>query len=260
MKKIFFISSWFIFLTIVCVSQCFASSVLSKEDIIKKFNKSYPTIPIDSAVQSPIEGLFEIISGDKIAYYYPEKNILIIGNMIQDGKNLTNQKMIELQARMIALQSEKGKTIPLDKALRIGAGKHKVIEFTDPDCPFCRQAAEYFNSRADVTKYVFFLPLTNMHPQAEIKAKYVLDAQDKEKAYKEAMSGGLDQKDLTQQKFSERANAWLSEHMDIAVKLGINSTPTFWIDGQYVQGADIRMFNQILGENKEAVTGNGKEE
>lgn len=239
MKKMLFISSGVIFLTIVCLSQCIAAS-LSKDEIIKKFKTSYPNVPVDSATASPVDGLTEVISGANIVYYYPDTDILIVGNMIQNGKNLTNQ-------RIMLLQNEKGKGIPIDKAITIGDGKHKVIEFTDPDCSFCRKAAEYFNKRTDVTKYIFFLPL-KIHPQAEIKAKYVLDAQDKEKTYKEAMSGGLDQKDLSQYKFSERTNNLLAEHMSIAGKLGINSTPTFWIDGQYIPGADIRMFNQLLGD------------
>jgi thiol:disulfide interchange protein DsbC len=41
----------------------------------------------------------------------------------------------------MALSAE---TLDLDKALRIGTGKTTVIEFTDPDCPYCRKAYQYF--------------------------------------------------------------------------------------------------------------------
>jgi hypothetical protein len=66
-----------------------------------------------------------------------------------------------------------------------------VVEYTDPDCPFCRKGSEFFRNRRDVTRYVFFNPLP-MHPQAREKAQYVLSAQDKAKAYEEVMSGKLD--------------------------------------------------------------------
>jgi thiol:disulfide interchange protein DsbC len=242
MKKWYFVSLlWVGFLTMMYVPSCVAAAALSLDEAKKMFGAAYPGVPVDSLSLSPIDGVFEIISGGRIAYYYPPKDILIVGNLIQKGLNITNQ-------RMTALQTEKVKSIPLDKAVKIGSGKHTVIEFTDPDCPYCRTAAEYMLSRTDVTKYLFFLPLTAIHPQAEVKAKYVLDAEDKAKAYQEVMSGALDKKDWSQYKPSEAANTRLSEQTAIAGKLGINSTPTFWIDGQYVGGADIRMFNQILGE------------
>jgi len=51
------------------------------------------------------------------------------------------------------------KTLPLEKAVKIGDGKKVVIEITDPDCPFCRTASEYFSKKTDVIRYVFFAPL-----------------------------------------------------------------------------------------------------
>ncbi|MBN1662700.1 MAG: DsbC family protein [Deltaproteobacteria bacterium] len=210
--------------------------------MVKKFKAAYPNVTVDSAELSPVEGVYEIISGDRIAYYYPEKDILIAGNMIQKGTNLTRE-------RIIARQTEKGKAIPIEKAIKIGSGKHQVIEFTDPDCPHCRSAFNYFNMRSDITKYVFLLPLASLHPQAEAKAKYVFNADDTVKAYKEVLSGGLDKIDLRQKKFSEKANARFSEQQKIAKEFGVNSTPIFWINGQYVQGADLRMFDRILGKN-----------
>lgn len=250
MKKMLFAWSSFLLLTIVYISQGFASSILSNDEIIKKFKTAYPNIPLHSIAASPVEGVFEIVSGANIAYYYPEKDILIIGRMIQKGVNITNE-------RIMTVQSEKVKTIPLDKGLKIGNGKHIVIEFTDPDCSFCRKAFGYFKGRQDVTKYIFFLPLTNLHPQAAIKARYILDAEDKEKSYADVMGGLLDEKDLSQHKFSDHANALLSEQVNIATKLGINSTPTFWINGQYVPGADIVKFNQLLGEKSENIINKG---
>jgi len=233
-----------VFFTVVCVSTVSASSAWPVEEIIKKFKAFYPNVQIDSLTASPIDGLYEIISGSNIAYYHPEKDILIVGNMIQKGKNITNQRMMDVQA-------EKIKHLPLDKAIKIGSGKHQVVEFTDPDCPYCRKAFDYFNDRDDVTKYVFLLPLTNLHPQAEAKVRYVFDAEDPVKAYKEAMSGALDQKDFSGRTFSEKANSRLAEHKSIAAKSAVSSTPTFWINGQFVPGADIKKFNQLLGERAE---------
>lgn len=239
MKKIFLaVSMLFIF---IYIPVCLASAAFTTEEVKKKLNAAYPNIPVDAVSQSPVDGVFEIISGGRIAYFYPEKDILIVGNMIQNGKNITNE-------RIVSLMAEKMKNIPLEKALKIGSGKHTVVEITDPECPYCRRAAEYFFSRSDLTKYIFFLPLTNLHPQSEIKSKYILDAADKEKAYKEMMTGILDTKDWSQYKPSEKAAAWLAEQTAVVEKMGVNSTPTFSIDGHFVGGADIEAFKKILGE------------
>jgi len=55
--------------------------------------------------------------------------------------------------------------LDLSKALVIGNGPKTVIEFTDPDCPFCRKAASYFANRTDVTKYVFLYRWQNTRKQ-----------------------------------------------------------------------------------------------
>ena len=85
-------------------------------------------------------------------------------------------------------------TIDLSKALVIGNGPQKVIEFTDPDCPFCRKAAAYFHNRRDITRYVFFNPLA-MHPNARKKVQYILSSPEKTRLYHEVMSGLIDRMD-----------------------------------------------------------------
>ena len=53
--------------------------------------------------------------------------------------------------------SATGTGIDIDKSITIGSGAKTVFEFTDPDCPFCRKASKYFDSRNDITRHVFFL-------------------------------------------------------------------------------------------------------
>jgi thiol:disulfide interchange protein DsbC len=55
------------------------------------------------------------------------------------------------------------KEIPLEKGIKIGDGKSVVIEFTDPDCTFCRKAADWLEkNREGVTRYVFLYPITRL--------------------------------------------------------------------------------------------------
>jgi thiol:disulfide interchange protein DsbC len=134
--------------------------------------------------------------------------------------------------------------IDFDKAVVIGSGSKTVIEFTDPDCPYCRQASKYLDGRTDVKRYVFFNPLPR-HPKAREKAQYILSQHDKAKAYHEIMSGRLD----SQQSFSATPTGikLQEEQMEIAKSHKVDSTPTFMIYGRVIVGFDQQRIEEALG-------------
>ncbi len=136
-----------------------------------------------------------------------------------------------------------GERMDLGKAVRIGAGKTMVIEFTDPDCPFCRKAAAYFRNRRDVTLYVFLKPLA-MHPQAREKAQFILSAVDRARAYEEVMAGKLDGRQPAG--VTQAGVRLLEEHMAIAREEKVDSVPTFVISGRIVEGFDLRRIEELL--------------
>lgn len=137
--------------------------------------------------------------------------------------------------------------LDLTKAIVIGNGPKKVIEFTDPDCPFCRRAAKYFEQRKDVTKYVFFMPLAK-HPEAKRKAQHILSQPDKAKAYHEVMSGKLDGADSRRLPTSPKGIKLLEQQQEIAKAARIDATPTFMIMGRIVEGADFARIEELLGK------------
>ncbi|HSW64179.1 MAG TPA: DsbC family protein [Dissulfurispiraceae bacterium] len=190
--------------------------------------------------QTGMTGIYEVRKGHDIIYFLPEYGHLFFGEIItREGKNLTEQRKDELVA-------ETAKKLPVDKAVTFGNGKHVVIEFTDPDCPYCRKASEFLKSRADITRHVFFLPLP-MHPDAGNKAKYVLCAEDRAKAYEEAMSGKLDDRKYQICARPEVPDI-LNAHVEAARNVGVSGTPFFIINGKaFVRGADIRALETALG-------------
>lgn len=133
--------------------------------------------------------------------------------------------------------------IDLDKAVKIGNGKTTVIEFTDPDCPFCRKAEAYFMKRADVTRYVFFIPLKT-HPMSREKIQYILSAKDKAKAYHEATSDTFDKRRLSE--ITPAGVKLQKEHEETAKANKMNATPTFMIYGRIVEGFDLKKLEQLL--------------
>ena len=137
--------------------------------------------------------------------------------------------------------------IDLSKAIVIGNGPKKVIEFTDPDCPFCRKASSYFHNRTDVTRYVFFKILAS-HPNSRPKGQYVLSGKDKVKLYHDVMSGAVDKVDSNSLPTTEKGKKLLEDQQQIANKAGVDATPTFMIMGRIVEGFDQLKIEELLGK------------
>jgi thiol:disulfide interchange protein DsbC len=212
-----------------------APIVVKPEQALKQ---AFPTIPFDTVTPTEIPGLYEVIAGTAIFYYYPEKDLIIVGEMVnKELKNLTAERKGEIMAKQ-------AKSLPLEKAVKVGSGKHVIIEFTDPDCPYCKRAAEFLRTRTDVTRYVFFTPLA--HPQAITKIHYILNAADKAKAYEDMMQGKAPEAPAAG--YSEAVKALAQEHMALAKKMGVSGTPTFYIEGNQVVGADTKRMEQLLQE------------
>jgi thiol:disulfide interchange protein DsbC len=134
--------------------------------------------------------------------------------------------------------------LDFSKAIQIGSGAKTVVEFTDPDCPFCRKASKYFEGRPDVTRYVFFKPLAR-HPRAKEKARFILSMTDKSKAYHDVMSGKMDSAPPL---ISSPEGVRLQEEQsDIAKKAKVDSTPTFIINGRIIEGFDLKKIEEMLG-------------
>ncbi len=209
----------------------------------ESLRKSFPNIRAESVTPTALPGVYEIVAGGRVAYYAPGLEYLIIGEIVTpDGKNLTQERAGEILGRKL-------REAPLEKALKIGSGPHRVIEFTDPDCSFCRQASAYLSGRKDLTRYVFFFPLTSIHPKAEAKVRQIFCAEDRARAYEEAMAGKLD--DMKFKPCDDPAAAELARaHQEIGNRIGVTGTPLFLIDGQVVNGANVPLMEKILGPGK----------
>ncbi|WP_246014640.1 DsbC family protein [Geomonas oryzae] len=152
--------------------------------------------------------------------------------------------LVVLLALIVAASAFAAKdSLDLDKAVKIGNGKTTVIEFTDPDCPFCRKAEAYFEKRTDVTRYVFFIPLKR-HPMSKDKVQYILSAKDKAKAFHEAASDTFDKRKLSE--ITPAGIKLQKEHEEIAKANKMNATPTFMIYGRIVEGFDLKKLEQLL--------------
>jgi protein-disulfide isomerase len=136
----------------------------------------------------------------------------------------------------------------------------KVVEFSDFECPYCSRAAETFKSLKDkyAGKSVQFtfrnFPLS-FHPNARPAAEYAQCAleQDKfwpmhdaifavqrelsvDKLKEVAAQAGLDTAKLDECVASGRVKPQIDEDMRKAQEVGVQGTPSFYINGQAFAG------------------------
>ncbi len=154
-----------------------------------------------------------------------------------------------------------------------------IVEFSDYECPYCQRYhsetfAQIINTYGDQIRYVFKdLPLTSIHPDAvpAANAAHCADEQNVFWTYHELLFSGqlglsddaylayADSLGLDMAAFSTclAENRYVDVVMeDTAVLTAINaplSTPTFFINGQYVAGAQaFSTFAQIIDAELEA--------
>jgi thiol:disulfide interchange protein DsbC len=158
--------------------------------------------------------------------------------------NIRNILLAMLAVAAVIISPAAAAEIDFSKAITIGSGPKTVVEFTDPDCPFCRKASKYFEGRSDVTRHVFFFPLAR-HPRAKEKAQFVLSMPDKAKAYHDVMSGQMDTIPLLAT--NPEGVRLQEQQVEIAKKLKVNSTPTFMINGRIIEGFVLKKIEDALG-------------
>ena len=149
-----------------------------------------------------------------------------------------------LAVAVLQIISASAAELDFSKSITIGSGPKTVVEFTDPDCPYCRKASKYFEGRSDVTRHIFFFPLSR-HPKAKEKAQFVLSMPDKARAYHDVMSGKMDAVSLLA---STPEGVKLQEQQhEIAKKSKVDSTPTFMINGRIIEGFELKKIEDALG-------------
>lgn len=162
-------------------------------------------------------------------YFAPESEHLIFGAVYdRNGANLTALAQdAAARKRMHAID-------PAD-ALLIGPdGAPKVIEFTDPDCPYCQALERFWISRIaegqPVQRQVYFV--SGIHPDAAAKAEHILCSPDPEREFKAIYAGARPAPLRKCKAGAER----VARETEAIRKMGISGTPTLIVDGKLVSG------------------------
>ncbi len=218
----------------------------AKADALDKFKSLHSKAPVASFEPGPVPGSYEVIADGNIAYFFPP-SYLFLGHIVDGQRNLTEERKREIAAAAL-------KELSYDSAIKIGDGPVKIVEFSDPDCPFCRKVTKWFSEMepaeaAKITRYVFMFPLP-FHKDAPAKAKRILCAKDSEqvKIYEETLFGVYDNEKDISAECEEVASPVLESHIQMGARLGVGGTPAIWVDGEQVGGANFERLGALLAK------------
>lgn len=163
--------------------------------------------------------------------------------------------------------------IPVEGYPSLGPDNAKItiVEFSDFECPYCRRFHEdtyqaLLDAYPGEIRFVYRnLPLTSIHPSAMSAAVASLCANDQnayweyhdklftnevlnEETYiQHATDLGLDVNKFTACLSDGSHDSFIADDMQFALDLGVQSTPTFFINGLAVVGAQpLANFQQII--------------
>lgn len=215
-----------------------STACAAEPDVSDTLKKSFPKLTFETISPTPINGMYEVIAGNNVFYIDPVSGHMIFGEMWSPtGVNITAAAKDRMMSSKYASIRQK-----LLAAIKIGSGPNEIIEISDPDCPFCRKMHEYWNKRTDVTRYVFLMPLTQLHPQAKIKSDYILSSKDPAAALDEIASGKFDKTSLPTIVLDD---ARIKAQTDSLIS-GINGTPAYFVNGAFVNGANVPQIEKLL--------------
>ena len=250
MKKLFILTLMAVFSLTVNV---YAISLNTIQAIL-------PHTKISKVLNTPIKGLYgALMPNGQIVYVYPSKKLLVFGQIwTNTGKNLTNESMAGMQA---SKAKRIAKYVDLAKAIKIGHGPVKVIEFANIDCPYCRAferlTTESKRLRDKMTRYLFLIPQPSIHPHStEMELYYFTKSQGLSNKAKVALLNKIMVKQvyLTKSgnippKFKQSAYAMktLEYNTALAQKFSIFGVPYFIIKNQAVLGLNIGQIYKLLG-------------
>lgn len=126
--------------------------------------------------------------------------------------------------------------ISLDKALLIGKknAEHKVIVFTDPDCPYCGKLHEelkkVISERKDIAFFIKLYPLVAFHKEAYWKSKSIVCNNSLK-----LLEDNFNKKSIPKIDCETRE---IDDNMELARELGIKVVPTMiFANGNRVSGS-----------------------
>ncbi len=191
--------------------------------------------------KSPIAGLYEVVTEDRIFYTDEKGQYLVEGSLIdlKARRNLTEER----SRILFAVDFNK---LPLEFAIKKvkGNGSRKMAYFTDPNCGWCKKLEHEMQNVTDVTLYLFMATYIGGEDSAQ-KAQAIWCSEDKVKAWDNLMLNGV-------KPAPGQCDTPTTKVMALGEKLKVNGTPALIfangvVNPGYMPAAEL---NKALDNNK----------
>lgn len=196
----------------------------------QQLHQTFTNLQFDDFGPAPVKGpIYQAIAGGRVIYFAPQSEHILFASIYdKNGANVTALAQEASARKHLA-------AIDPAKALSIGpANAPTIIEFTDPDCPYCRALERFWAAKAaegkPVRRLVYFV--SGIHPQAAAKAEHILCSPDKEAAFQAIYGGASPARLLT----CAAGHTKVEDDAELVREIGVSGTPTLIADGQLISG------------------------
>lgn len=211
----------------------------------RQLHQTFTNLKFEDFGPAPVKGpIYQATAGGRILYYAPASEHILFATVYdRNGVNVTALTQ-EASAR------RRLKLIDPAKALVIGpSNAPPIIEFTDPDCPYCRALEKFWAAKAaegkPVRRLIYFV--SGIHPQAAAKAEHILCSPDRQAAF-HAIYAGAAPKELAK---CAAGAAKVAADAETVRQIGIAGTPTLIADGKLISGFQQAELEAFLDGKKE---------
>ncbi len=109
-----------------------------KEQLRARLKEERPQLDIASIRDTPVSGIYEVVSGGGVYYVTPDARYLFSGDLInmEEGRNLTKDRRAEM-AHDVVSDLDRGDMVVFEPAN--GPAENHLTVFTDHTCPYCQR-------------------------------------------------------------------------------------------------------------------------
>lgn len=192
------------------------------DEIQQRLAERLPGIGITSLAESPVNGLYELVTDGQIYYVDENAEYLVDGSLIRlsDRENLTDARLGGIQMALINEVGEQNMLIYEPEV----ASTRSITVFTDISCGYCRRLHSEIDTLLDEgvrVRYLLF-PRAGLGSQGHKDLESVWCADDPQAAMTNAKSGGKIE--------PKSCDNPIESHVALAERLGLRGTPLIYTD------------------------------
>ena len=215
------------FFTLILV---FTSTSIFADDAIEQLKQKLkikmPGIDITQITKSPVDGLFQVISGSQVVYMTKDARYMVDGDLVDlmSKRNFTEEAKSGMRMASIDSLGEDQMLIYTPKKI-----EHTVTIITDINCPYCRRLHDEMDEymKLGVRVRYIFMPLKGQDDFD--KTVSVWCSEDRNLSLDIVKSGGSVE--------SKKCDNPIKQHLALSRKMGVRGTPAIIMeDGTMLPG------------------------